>query len=112
MSNQPSIACDPNAINKKERTEHNRNAEYVLASVTRIQELNDGYALQLPLSTDMIRNAAAFIALERLCCPFFHFSLEVEPNQGGLWMQLIGDEKVKQYLADNLIPKIQTDNTG
>lgn len=36
--------------------------------------------------------------LERLCCPFLRFLVEVEPNSGPLWMRLTGREGAKEFL--------------
>ncbi len=46
----------------------------------------------------MLLTIAAFIADERLCCPFFHFRLDIEPEQGPIWLQLTGTEDVKPFL--------------
>ena len=58
----------------------------------------DGYAFRLPNESDVLLKAAEFIALERLCCPFFGFSLEVEPEGGALWLRLTGREGVKPFI--------------
>jgi hypothetical protein len=50
----------------------------------------------------MIVKAAEFMALERLCCPFLNFVLEIEPDQGPLWLKLTGPEGVKQVLQTEL----------
>jgi hypothetical protein len=47
---------------------------------------------------DTILRAAEFISLERLCCPFFNFVLEVEPESGPLWLKMTGQDGVKQFL--------------
>ena len=50
--------------------------------------------------------AAKFIENERLCCPFFHFGLKVEPNGGRLWLRLTGGEGVKENLQTTLFESI------
>ena len=50
--------------------------------------------------------AAKFIENERLCCPFFHFGLKVEPNGGLLWLRLAGGEGVKEILQTTLFESI------
>jgi len=42
--------------------------------------------------------AAEFIAKERLCCPFFGFAIEIEPEQGALWLSLTGRQRVKPFI--------------
>lgn len=108
MSEKPIIACDLTRISEEEQEEHQKNAEGVLASVQHSKELADGYALQLPAEQESIERAASFIALERLCCPFLHFRLEIESNHGPVWLKLTGAEGVKAYLKNNLIKMIQS----
>ncbi len=105
-STQP-IACDFTAIEKEEREIHKQNSEEVFESVVDWQEVADGYTFQLPTQTDIIEKAGAFIARERLCCPFFTFNLEVTPNRGPVWLTMTGNEEVKSYIKQNVIAQIQ-----
>ena len=41
--------------------------------------LPEGYAFCLPVEPNTLRKTVEFISLERLCCPFLSFALEVEP---------------------------------
>jgi hypothetical protein len=41
---------------------------------------------------------AAFIPSERLCCPFFTFTLEITPARGPIWLQITGNAQVKTFL--------------
>ena len=107
MSNSASLACDLTALDESARTEHEQVAESVLGSVTEIREDPEGYAFRLPTQTETIRKAATFIARERLCCPFFDFSLTVERNHGPVWLSVSGREGVKQYIEDSVLPTIQ-----
>jgi hypothetical protein len=36
--------------------------------------------------------------IERLCCPFVHYTLEIEPNRGPFWLRMTGREGVKEFL--------------
>jgi hypothetical protein len=47
-----------------------------------VRVLKTGYALRLANETDLLQTVGAFFHYERLCCPFFHFKLEMEPDQG------------------------------
>ena len=66
--------------------------------VRRVDELPDGYAFSLPSETDALLLAAEFVALERLCCPFFDFRLEVEREGGEVRLILTGREGVKPFI--------------
>ena len=91
------IACDPGAIPVEARAAHLTHATQLLAdAVSKRQELQDGYAFHF--CADQYAEVVAFIAHERLCCPFFHFSLDVPPVQGPLVLQITGGEGVKAFL--------------
>jgi hypothetical protein len=36
--------------------------------------------------------------MERLCCPFVRYTLEIEPNRGPFWLRMTGVEGVKEFL--------------
>ncbi len=67
-------------------------------TVTEIRELSNGYSFRLPNESDVLLKAAEFIALERLCCPFFGFALEVAPEGGSAWLSLTGRDGVKPFI--------------
>jgi hypothetical protein len=52
------------------------------AAVQEVQELPDGYAFRLPTDPEMLLLVAEDLNMERLCCPFLRFTLEIEPNGG------------------------------
>ena len=91
------LACDLAAIPAEEREAHELLAKQLFfASVPDRQELPDGYAFRF--RADQYPLLAAFIANERLCCPFFQFTLEVTPAQGPLWLRLTGGDGVKEFI--------------
>ena len=99
-SQQPDtvLACNLQAIPRELLPAHQANVQRIFTSVQEVQELPTGYALRLPNETDLLQTIMAFITYERLCCPFFHFGLEIEPQQGPIWLRLSGTEDVKFFL--------------
>lgn len=98
QSSEPVLACNIAAIPASQRPVHQANIGRIVASVQEIRELPTGYAWRLPDTTDIIQTVAAFLSYERLCCPFFHFTLEIEPEQGPIWLQITGASDVKAFL--------------
>lgn len=92
------FACNMTAFTPAERKEHIAAIGQVFGAVEEIQELSDGYAFRLPNEAAMLLQLADFIAKERLCCPFFGFSLDLEPEGGALWLSLTGREGVKPFI--------------
>lgn len=104
MSDAPPIACDPSAIDEAEHDEHRQVSDVLFKRITDLRELSDGYAFRLPAETDVVQAAGAFISRERLCCPFFHFTLDVAPDDGPVWLEVTGRDGVKAYIEDAVLP--------
>src|SRR5262245_16331881 len=104
---EPVLACNLAALGPDERALHSATTMAVLALIGEIQELPDGYAFRLPTSTESLCLAAAFIANERRCCPFFRFVLEAEPEHGPLWLHLTGPAGVKPLIQAELGPHLE-----
>ncbi len=102
QQSEPMLACNVQAIPQERRPAHQANIERVFASVQEVQELPTGYALRLPNETELLQTVVAFISYERLCCPFFHFELDIAPEQGPIWLRLSGTTDVKAFLKDNM----------
>lgn len=108
MTDNQTIACNFTAIDEDEQKEHKKNGEEVFNSVKEWTELSDGYAFRIPTETSMIEKAGAFIARERLCCPFFKFDLEITPNNGPVRLKLTGSKEVQRYIKENVIPQLES----
>jgi hypothetical protein len=92
------IACDPSAVPAEEREQWIAAGKHVYASVQDIQELPMGYTFTLAPDSVLLRTLANYLASERLCCPFLHFTVEIEVNGGPFRLQLTGGPGVKDYI--------------
>ncbi len=94
---QAAPACDLHALDTAQRAEraHLAHQLHILALETR--ELPDGYAVRYP--ADTLSTVAAFVALERRCCPFFRFTLTLDPADGPLHLSITGLTGTKSILA-------------
>ena len=92
------LACNLAAIDTRERLAHYERSERLMSeAVQERQELPDGYAFRYQAND--YADLAASIAYERLCCPFFHFTLDVSPSQGPIWLRITGGEGVKEFFC-------------
>jgi hypothetical protein len=99
MSNPtPVIACNLGALSAQER-EHRAALARALVEQAESRELSDGYALRLAGVDSLARESLDWLLLERRCCPFLRLELELEPDDGALWLRLRGGEGVKEFLA-------------
>lgn len=92
------FACDMSAIEPARRGEHMATIGELFRAVEEMRELANGYAFRLADEPEILLRAAQFIALEKLCCPFFGFVLEIEPEGGAVWLSLTGREGVKPFI--------------
>lgn len=101
----PVLACNIFAIPKDDRPTHEANTKRIVASTQETRELPTGYAWRLPNDTDLLQTVATFLRYERLCCPFFHFKLEIEPDQGPVWLHITSVVDVKAFLrSEGFVP--------
>jgi hypothetical protein len=98
ISSSP-FACDMSAIEPEQRSQHIAAIKELFQTVQEVQELPNGYAFRMPNETGLLMRTAEFVAREKLCCPFFGFKIEIEPNNGGLWLHLTGRDGVKPFIA-------------
>jgi hypothetical protein len=72
----PPIACNLSAIPDRDRPLYQRLSGQLRAAIAEFHELADGCTLALSQDAFSLVDAAQWIRLERLCCPFLTFQLE------------------------------------
>jgi hypothetical protein len=92
------IACDLTALDAGQRERRRALQERLRADVREIREIENGYAFEYSPELEVLLAVAEFVALERLCCPFFDFAIEVGREGGPLWLRMTGSEGAKEVL--------------
>ncbi|MGH7449076.1 MAG: hypothetical protein ACRELT_16000 [Longimicrobiales bacterium] len=59
-------------------------------------DIADGFSWRFP--PDALNELAAFISLERYCCPFLRFRIEVHPDGGSVWLTIDGPPGTAEFL--------------
>jgi hypothetical protein len=98
---QSPIACDMNVLSPAQREIHLSTSRDLFSSLRQIRELSNGYEFRLD-GSNVILKAAEFISMEKLCCPFLNFTLEVEAENGSVWLGLTGREGVKAFVREEI----------
>lgn len=98
------IACNLAAFTAPQRVHHAELLRRLGAKVLEMRELADGYAYRLAPEAGTFAELAEWIGLERACCPFLRFTIEVEPGGGPLWLRLTGGSGVKEFVAETFRP--------
>ena len=96
------LVCNLDAMDNEQRNRYRAVLDQLRKSVQEIRELSTGYAFRHLSDTSTILLVAEFITLERLCCPFLDFALEIEREGGPLWFRMTGPEGVKHFLRAEL----------
>ena len=96
------LACDFSGMDAAQKARYQDSRRRVFATMEDISELENGYALHFPFEAELFLALAEFITLERLCCPFFNFALELDAGSGPLRLRLTGPEGVKEFLKTEL----------
>jgi hypothetical protein len=93
------IVCDPSGITPDEMEYWvNDVVPKLYKEVEEIQELTNGYAWRLPSKPEILPLIAADLNMERRCCPFLRYTLEIEPGGGSYWLHMTGGEGAKEFL--------------
>ena len=106
MSDRPNvqspIACDMSVLSPTERQAHLSTSRELFSRLQGIRELPDGYEFQLGDDPNAIIKLAEFIKLEKLCCPFLNFTIEVEAERGPVTLRLTGRDGVKAFVREEI----------
>lgn len=94
------IACNLKALNAEERRAHKERSEKLLRAV-KAEPLSNGYAIRF--APALWLEAAAWVELERKCCPFLEFQLESTAENAGVVLRLTGRPGVKEFLKTELM---------
>jgi len=97
VTNESPIACNMAALSDEQRKRILVLLKQIRAAGQEVRELPDGYTIRLPAESATVRDVAEYITLERMCCPFFRFEMEVEQEGGPMWIRLTGREGVKDF---------------
>src|SRR6266481_4532398 len=92
------LACNLKAISTSERPRYNDLVKRLRVSVQDRNELTDGYAYKLDTKKISLSEVAEWITMERLCCPFLAFQLDVVNETSRLTMR--GPDGAKAILRE------------
>jgi hypothetical protein len=92
------FACNMKALSPGERVHHTANTDRLKTAVVETQERENAVRLRLSDGRMDLTALADWVRLERRCCPFFTFSIEVEGNGGPTWLTLSGPRGIKEFI--------------
>lgn len=96
---QSAFYCDRGALTPEKRKRHFDVLGPALAAKrAAVHELADGYEFQFSSDDQTYQQVAEWVDGERLCCPFFDFTVRVSPEGGPMWLRLTGRPGTKQFI--------------
>ncbi len=114
MHHQPDsatpIACNLAAMSGEQRSRYQSLRRWLQASAQRVEEVPSGYAIGFGAEPETLMQLAEFIGLERLCCPFFDFTIKLEAGAEQSWLTLTGPEHTKELLRSEMGLEVEPDD--
>jgi len=84
------IACNLSALDEQEQQRRRHLASNLRDAVHEIVPASDGYTFRFAEVETDLREVAEFISLERRCCPFLEFKLEVGGANESITLRIRG----------------------
>lgn len=94
----PLFACNLKAINAAGRPRYNELVKRVRGAMRGRSEISNGYAFKLDSTAVTLLEAAEWISMERMCCPFLTLQISASGNQPHWLLTLTGPQGVKPLL--------------
>lgn len=92
------FACDLKALSPEQRKLHQQLSKGLASAVTALEELPGGYTFRIDSAKLSVVDIARWITLERRCCPFLIFRLDVRKTDDVVSLSLHGAPGVKEFI--------------
>ena len=102
MTSESPLACDVTAIAPDERPKHLATSRELFSRIEEFRELPNGYEFRLADEPALISQLTEFVSLEKLCCPFLTFVIEIQAERGPVWLGLTGRDGVKAFIREEI----------
>lgn len=99
------MSCNMDALSVDQRKTHEAALRALRDSWVTVGEEGDAITLRYVASAEMLATAGAWIGLERLCCPFFIFGLEVPAGSDEFVLRIGGSAAAKAVVRAVMAPE-------
>lgn len=100
--NQSALACDMTAIPAEQRPVHLAQSRELFSQIEETRELSNGYEFRFADEPNLLQRLSDFVLLEKLCCPFLNFAIEIEAESGPVRLRLSGRDGVKEFIKEEV----------
>jgi len=95
-NNDNQLVCKMVGAEKAEKKELLKTE--IFSQVTKVEEVNNGYILNFEDKDDILLKLTDYLMIEKECCPFFIFDLNIKPNSNGISLKISGQDGAKEML--------------
>lgn len=95
----PALACNPGSIHPDDRVRYRGLMNRLRVSIGGRTELPFGYVYSITTESISLLELADWVTLERLCCPFLNFLIDVDAA-GDVHLTVRGPKGVKEVLQE------------
>jgi hypothetical protein len=95
---EPAVACDFTAIDTEQSERYRALRRLLGDDFHEVWELENGHAFRHSSEASVLLALAEYVSLERLCCPFFDFAIEMGRGGGEVWLRMTGGDGAKGIL--------------
>ena len=96
----PPIACKLDGLTPDERERQQSLRRQLEAAIVERRETARGYLFVYRADAGLLDAAAAWMAIERRCCPFLDFTLDWRSDSESPTLELSGGPGVKAFIAE------------
>jgi hypothetical protein len=104
MSSSLPIACSLTDPELGRRLEHLRTG--LFARTCAVRPGAGGYAFVFEGSDQNVDDLLEIVSLERKCCPFLTFRVDIAPEPGDLVLHLGGNADAQDFIRDTFVPLV------
>ena len=97
------FACDLSKLSSDQRERERFLLGQLKGSLVRSEESARGWRIHVPATQQSLRDLGELLALERLCCPFLDFRIEVGPAEHAV-VEIGGRDGAKPFIAAEFMP--------
>jgi hypothetical protein len=95
------IACNMTVFDDNQRLQYNELIKRLAEERQEIREELEGYSFRF--RAGYLIDLAEWVVLERLCCPFLEFTINVSPDDGPVWLTLGNGKEIKDFLKQEFV---------
>ncbi len=98
MTSKRPIACDLSKLDDTARRREQQLLARFRSVLVLMSETESGFKFSLPADPETLSDLGEFLALERLCCPFLSFQLQVSAEEQAD-LEISGPPGAKEFLT-------------